>query len=573
MARMIPAHMDPTTTSPGEKMLFHRLANAPGTDDWIVLHSLTLPEHLRQVEGEVDFVIVVPHLGVLCLEIKSHKHVRRDEQGIWQLGSQKPTPRSPFRQSSDAMHSLRKQLVKQAPVLDRIPFTSAVAFTHVDFNLSVAAEWHDWQVLDAPALLSKPIEQHVRRILLAAREHYRSAGKAWLADTTSPSLDEVGIMARKLRPSFELIESRKTARARTKQELLTYTEEQYAALDALSSARRILFNGPAGTGKTFLALEAARRAAGDGLKVLLCCYNKPLQLWLTKQAGSSFEVRTFHGYLRKIARVDQKGDLTADYWTHQLPDLALDVLLSDGPQYDVVIADEAQDLMTDEYLNCLDASLKGGLGSGRWIALSDLERQSLYGGTGQVELLQQRAPDHTRFELHANCRNTPSIAEYTRALAGLESGYKRILRPENGHMPETYFYADDVQQGQLLGQAFDRLRGDKYEPSDVVLLAPTRANAAVVHLDEQDPWRHRICTEGADHPGHARTRTIFGYKGLEAPVVIVSGITDVTSAEAQSLLYVALSRATDRLVVLADERLRSTLLTLVTERLLAPEPS
>lgn len=478
MARMIPAHMDPMTSSPGEKMLFHRLAAAPGTSDWVVLHSLTLPRHLKQVEGEVDFVIVVPHLGVLCLEIKSHKHVRRDDLGIWQLGSQKPTPRSPFRQAADAMHSLRRQLIKQAPVLGSVPFSSAVAFTHVDFKLAHASEWHEWQVLDASGLLSRPIEQHVRSVLIAARDHYRDVGKSWLAATSSPTPDETDIIVRKLRPSFELIESRKAARARSRQELQAYTEEQYAALDALSASKRILFNGPAGTGKTFLALEAARRAADEGLRVLLCCYNKPLQEWLAEHARPGIDVRTLHGYLAHVAKPPH-GDRSGEWYTHLLPDLALDVLLTEGPPYDVIIVDEAQDLMTDEYLNCLDASLVGGLGSGRWIALSDLERQSIYGGTGRVDLLEQRAPSHTRFELHANCRNTPSIAEYVRALAGLDSGYKRILRPENGHMPETLFYDDDAEQAHLLAGVFQRLRQDKFEPSDVVVLSPTKANPAL----------------------------------------------------------------------------------------------
>lgn len=568
MARMIPAHMDPTTSSPGEKVLFHKLASAPGTDDWIVLHSLTLPEHLRQVEGEVDFVIVVPQLGVLCLEVKSHKHVRRDDHGIWQLGSQKPTPRSPFRQAADAMHSLRKQLVKQAPVLERVPFSSAVAFTHVDFKLAVAAEWHQWQVLDASALLSRPIEHHVRAVMTAARDHYRSAGKTWLAATDSPTHEETDIIARKLRPSFELIESRKTARSRSKQELLAYTEEQYAALDALSSAERILFNGPAGTGKTFLALEAARRAADEGLKVLLCCYNKPLQEWLAKQARPGFDVRTFHSHLMHVAK-PSSAERSSDWYSHELPDLALDVLLTEGPPYDVLIIDEAQDLLTDEYLNCLDASVKGGLGSGRWIALSDLERQSIYGGTGRIELLEQRAPSFTRFELHANCRNTPSIAEYTRALAGLDSGYKRILRPDNGHMPETLFYDSDEDQGQELARVFQRLRADKFEPSDVVVLSPTKANHAISQLPTDDPWRHRIADGGKDMPGHVQSRTIFSYKGLEAPVVVVTGVADVSSPEAQSLLYVALSRATERLILLCDQQVKQGLLALVTQRLLA----
>src|SRR4051794_3259663 len=112
---MLPAVIDPATPSPGEILVFERLRDAPGTDNWTVLHSVSLPRHLRQVEGEVDFVIIVPGLGILCLEVKGHKTVRRDEQGLWHMGSSQPTTKSPFVQASSAMHSLRGALVARAP--------------------------------------------------------------------------------------------------------------------------------------------------------------------------------------------------------------------------------------------------------------------------------------------------------------------------------------------------------------------------------------------------------------------------------------------------------------------------
>src|SRR5205085_940718 len=70
VARMIP-DVAPRMRSPGEAELFELLRTAPGTEDWIALHSLDLSEHVERISGEADFVVVVPGRGVLVLEVKA----------------------------------------------------------------------------------------------------------------------------------------------------------------------------------------------------------------------------------------------------------------------------------------------------------------------------------------------------------------------------------------------------------------------------------------------------------------------------------------------------------------------
>src|SRR5665811_669399 len=111
MARMMPPYC-PASAPPGERALFNILASDPETGDWIVLHSLCLATHVRQVQGEADFVFIVPDHGVAVIEVKSHLSVERLADGRWKLGSQQPTTRSPFQQASDSMHSIRDYLTK-----------------------------------------------------------------------------------------------------------------------------------------------------------------------------------------------------------------------------------------------------------------------------------------------------------------------------------------------------------------------------------------------------------------------------------------------------------------------------
>ena len=74
MSRMYP-RVVPAKAPPGERTVFEQLKNAAGTQDWIVLHSLELAIHERQLMGELDFVVVIPRMGVLCVEVKSHEHI------------------------------------------------------------------------------------------------------------------------------------------------------------------------------------------------------------------------------------------------------------------------------------------------------------------------------------------------------------------------------------------------------------------------------------------------------------------------------------------------------------------
>lgn len=64
MARMIPSVIDRSTAPPGEVLVFDKLANDT-PDEWTCLHSVDLPQHVRQTSGEIDFLVIVPGQGVV----------------------------------------------------------------------------------------------------------------------------------------------------------------------------------------------------------------------------------------------------------------------------------------------------------------------------------------------------------------------------------------------------------------------------------------------------------------------------------------------------------------------------
>lgn len=114
MAKMYPNYC--ITESPGEKKLFTYLNESPKTEGWVVLHSLHIARHISKTKGEADFVVLIPNLGIVIIEVKAHQEIRV-KQGSWFFGRDNVPHESPFKQGETAMYSIRKHLVAHGPCI------------------------------------------------------------------------------------------------------------------------------------------------------------------------------------------------------------------------------------------------------------------------------------------------------------------------------------------------------------------------------------------------------------------------------------------------------------------------
>ncbi len=559
---MIPPVIPASCPSPGEREIFTRLRDEPGAKDWVVLHSLDIAHHLRQIAGEADFVIIAPALGVLCLEVKAcHSLQRRD--GLWYYGHDPHgDPRGPFKQASEAMHSLRQQVVQAEPALARVPFWSAVAFPFIEFK-ATSDEWHPWQVIDEPRFRCQPLASLIAGILRSAQAFLRAQPAArWFNEADRfPNPQQAAAIARILRPSFEFSEKAPDRRARQQAEVLRYTEEQFAALDTMAENDRVLFTGPAGTGKTVLALEAARRAANAGKKVLFVCYNRLLGRWLTQQPplrGSNVAAGTFHQYLLGVAGIAPPLEPGSSFWSSELPEAAAEKLLgghADASAFDIIVADEVQDLLTAPYLDVMDLVLQGGLAGGRWLLFGDFERQMIYGQDRDRadELLRARLGSFTRCSLRVNCRNTPRIATLSYLLGKLAPNYSRVLRPDDRIEPAISYYATPSQQRKELSSVLERLHRESYAGDDIVILSPKAGSRCAAAGITEKPWAGQLAPFEQAEPGQIRYTTIQSFKGLDSPAIAVTDVEHLAGELFSSLFYVATTRALERLCIIVHE--------------------
>ncbi len=569
MARMIPPVMSDYRYD-GEREIALKLQNSPATEGWTVLHSLDIANHRSQVAGECDFVIVVPGKGILCIEVKGCRSLKV-EGGLWYYGTKlQGDRRGPFKQAAESMHSIRQYLLRKRPDLNKVVFWSAVIFPYITFSKS-SPEWHDWQVIDARSYIARPASQLFANVLDQARTLLSESPtvKWFKRESNEPTSDQRDIIIDVLRPEFEFYETPAARHRELDEKLKQYTTEQFIALDAMQANPRVVFNGPAGTGKTLLAIETARRAIQQGKKTLFLCYNKFIARWIKSQFSESdfqnLTVRTLHSLMLNLCEITPPAPADAKFWTDILPEQAIEALLGDAEkqaeQFEVMIIDEAQDILRPNYLDFLDLCLAGGLAAGAWNMFGDFIYQQIYSAaTLQMEeFIKERCLNTPVYTLGVNCRNTPRIAAYAPLLGGLTPDYRRILRADDKVKPELIFFKDSRQQEEILSELLLRFREkEKFKGTEIVILSPSASNCCAVTL--LSPWRDRVKPFTLESTGgHIRYSTIHSFKGLEAPVIIVTDMYKIKDKESMNLLYIAITRSLSRLVLLIRESARTDL--------------
>ena len=567
MVMMIPPILG-DDSPPGEIALYQALANVPDCDDWVALHSLRLAQHPHQQRGEADFVVVVPGHGVAVIEVKSHRSVARNAKGMWRLGRSAPSLRSPFAQADTAKFAIGEYLNSKMG-LTAVHFEAGVWFTHVPAKreLPESVEWFPWQVLDITDL-ERDVPGAILRLLAEGRANRAATGYTWPA-IVGPSQAQARAIVASLKPHLHVAPSPKDVQAAREQELARLLDEQVQVLDGLSDNHQLLVTGPPGCGKTFLALEAARRESARGRRGLLLCFNHALARYLRAEAADieGLTVHTLPQLMLDITGVPASLDTDREFWESTLPMLAWAELLAAReiadakvasrtyPQVpeavDYLIVDEVQDLCRENWLEVVDQLVVGGLRAGRALFFGDFDDQALYARDGGVSLLG-RAGAFASFRLRVNCRNLPGIAEEAAYLCGAAHMYGSYRRPADGSQPVIVTYTTAAEQAEQLVAAVRTLLADGFDLADIVVLSRYRKSAAALCTDG---WLAPLLVDyrqgGPAHSGRVRYSTIHSFKGLEAPAVILTDLNESTRGPYHDLISVGVTRARDRLLILA----------------------
>jgi len=152
-----------------------------------------------------------------------------------------------------------------------------------------------------------------------------------------------------------------------------------------------------------------------------------------------------------------------------------------------------------------------------------------------------------------NCRNLPRIGHLVNDFSGLDPGYQRFRRQDDGTNPSFLPYTTGDDQSPQLVQAIKALRAEGLALNEITVLSPLGSGSAAQVTT--DTWLRQVlrpATGGSPRHGQVQYSTIHAFKGLEAPAVIVTDLDRRLVPNFEALLYIGLTRATDRLVAVMD---------------------
>jgi len=525
--RLLPPSPEWVDGRHGERAVWEALRDQL-PDDVALLHSVWLVEEDR--EYEADLVVAWPGVGTCVVEVKGGR-VERDDAGRWFQTKAGHAPRpmgNPMTQASDCRHVLQRYLARQRADAGKARTAHVVAFPHM-----VLAASFDAPDMPRSLVLDKDDLRNAGAAVRAAVERHGDGYQPLTPDGLEQMLS---LLVAQLPGQASLLSLAEEHEQRVDQ----LTRDQAAVLDSFRYHRRLSVIGGAGTGKTWLALEQARRLTKDGKRVALMCYSRGLGRFLQRVSATWPKQPAYVGLFHDLPLLwgaEQGAEDDSDYYERRLP-LALGELAREQrPQdlFDAVVVDEAQDfgeLWWPSLISCLRDPDAGGL----FVFLDEAQR--VFPRTSQAPI------GNEPYVLMTNIRNTKRIAQVFGSLSTDQAKYRGLEGP-----PVRFRQSPAGDAVERADAAVDVLLDD-WDGGQIALLTtyhrhPVHAQA-VEHRGQHGYWDDFFAEDDVFY-GH-----VLGFKGLERQVVVlaVDGFRD--PARAKEMLYVGLSRARTQLVVVGD---------------------
>jgi hypothetical protein len=480
-------------TSDAERTVARLLSAVGGPQDAVAFHSVKLRSHAYKQQAESDFVILWNGVVVVA-EVKGGGVSKHD--GVWYTidrhGDWHKLSSPPMEQARSAMYALRDILKTEG--VGWFAHEAIVVTPDID-SPPHSVEWlpSHWLAKDDISIAG------LTAALNAVTGHTKQA-------LQGEKLARPDDLRTRLFGEFTRMPVIDAQRGAVIEEQNRATDDQARVLASLARNQRMMVLGGAGTGKSLLLVEAAKQESAAGRSVLIT-FESPMLL---------------------------------DFFTIRIEGREIDIVpfddLTDEKAYDVVLVDEAQDLMTADAMDRLDTVILDGRAGGRWRMFMDPNNQAHIDGHFDSEVLELISAEAPSFDLNRNVRNTKSIV----------------------HMVQSYLGADVGDPGIVHG---DKVRWDStVGPADIQEATRIAKELVADGVRKADIWI--ISTGSSEAPfltstGITVTNPRFA-KGLEAEHVVVCDLPETFDAAGVAALYVAVTRArvSLHLVVSPDDKKR-----------------
>lgn len=532
-AHIFPKGEDLTELPASEKDVYDFLSKL--NDDFYVFHSVQWAKKSHKWKTtwkENDFLILNKKLGMLVLEVKGGEIHYRD--GVFHqiniltredhvLDQKKKN--DPLSQAIDGVYHYRNLFDSiEYDFSNRFPVEVAVWFSGCYIGNEIASFPLAYRevaraVLDSNAFITGP------KCIYDVYDFYNAKAKVSITD------NEFDRVIKLLAQDFDLVTAPSIKKGVLDNTFLKLTNEQIGLLDYISEQKSATIQGVAGTGKTIIAKEAARRFAEEGHKVLFLCFNTLLCADLKhRYINKNVYYHTIHSFVRQYSKMD----------IFSSTELRVKELLKidwDDVDYDDVVIDEAQDFENDEIVYFKELmEVKGG----RFLVFYDKNQIML-----DKPIPKWINDSECRLVLTRNCRNTYEVAITAYNVIDVELSQKIKM-----------VHGDDTTISFVTGEPIVHLRNlikyynedCGYELGDICILSLKKESESILNGVTKF-GRYNISRERNSSSIFFTTARMF--KGLENRVIIVIDVdeTAFSSDETKRVFYVACSRATQRLSI------------------------
>lgn len=540
-AMMYPQKEDITDLPYSEREVYEFLEKLG--EGYVIFHSVQWMKRSSKWKStwkENDFLILHRKLGALVLEVKGgniefcNGAFKQTNQATGEEHILSDKKRNdPLSQAIDGIYHYRRALSNIAHDLDsRFPVEAAVWFSSCEIkdkirNFPIAYREASGAVLGYEAF------SRGTRAIYDIFEFYDSKSKVNITDAEFEKIVDM------IAADFELITAPGVKRTALEKAFLKLTNEQTGLLDYISEQNNATIQGAAGTGKTLIAKEAARRFGAEGRKVLFLCFNRMLFSFLSHMYPyENVTYYNIHTFIMKYA-VEQ-SDLSSPRNRAQ----ALMRIDWDRLDFNDVVIDEGQDFDNDEIIYFKEYC---ELVEGHFFVFYD-KNQLLT----TMEVPKWIRDSECKLLLTRNCRNTYEIAITSYNVIDVELNQKITMI--NGDKPSISFVKGDpmMKLSRLIKYYTDDQNG--YSFSDIVILSLKKEEDSILNGIQKISG---IPISREQNNASILFTTAIKFKGLESRVIIITDIDEsaFSSEEKKRVFYVACSRATQRLSLFinADE--------------------
>lgn len=566
MAYMIPANLiEEDFNSAGEMTIYEKLEQLP--DTYYVFYSVRWskkthksqsPRRSRVVWGEADFVVFHPSYGLIVIEVKDGE-ISTDYSGKKWIQTNRQTHENhfinPLEQAERSKYFFLDLLKESFGGNSPWTLCSAVWFptaSRRDVSGSLPIDYKEEFVLwqndyESP----QKIEGALRRIY----SFYDA--KKW---NPSDAMTQKAINV--LSPHFGVFQSVKGRAEMAKVLFRRMTNEQAYLLDYLEEQDVAAIHGVAGTGKTMLALEKAKRLAIDE-KVLFLCFNKFLKDHLTESiTDSNIDVYNLDTLYLKCTGQSFPSNQTEK-------DEAILRFLDDWegyPQLDYthIIIDEGQDFLEEHLMALYDIAEKN---KGCFYVFFD--KNQFVQGRNYAHWLDTL---ECRLVLSRNCRNTKEIAlTSTRPIGIDEEKVKMRFEGEFGTpvQPNLFFAPDKEAVKSDIAKLIEKYLKAGLTEKDIVVLSCKSSASSILEKEDYCLTPQIKLSEENDLQGILFT-TVRKFKGLEATAVICVDIDAASFSSDNKAFYVGTSRATTFLELITMDSVENLSYSLTGEKKKGP---